>query len=140
MSKRIKEKIAEIEQFLEELSTFIPEDISSYRKNVEKKAACERYFEKIVEGLVDLSILLIKEKSWRVPDEETRAFDLLSKEKIISEALATRLKEAKGMRNILAHEYGIVNDTIVFEAITFELERDARNFLQAIKKKYGGKK
>ena len=36
------------------------------------------------------------------------------------------------MRNILAHEYGEVDDEIVFHAIRNELTNDARAFLQSI--------
>lgn len=137
---RITEKVKEVEQCLRELSTFLPDDFSDYEDNIEKKAACERYFEKIVEALVDLAFLIIKHESWIIPEEDTRAFDLLRQEKIISEELAQRLKEAKGMRNILVHEYGIVDDQLVFEAVTVEIEQDAEAFLQAVKKKYRGKR
>ena len=44
------------------------------------------------------------------------------------------LTEAKGMRNILAHEYGTVNDELVFHSITEEIEIDAREFIKVIKK------
>ncbi|MBI2666267.1 DUF86 domain-containing protein [Candidatus Woesearchaeota archaeon] len=135
-----KDKIEEVEQYLEELTTFLPDDFEVYEHNVEKKAACERYFEKIVESLVDISFLVLKEEGGRIPEEDTQAFDLLSKKEIILEALSTRLKEAKGMRNILAHEYGIVDDRIVFESITSELVEDTKTFLNAIKKYLRGKK
>ena len=39
------------------------------------------------------------------------------------------------MRNILAHEYGEVDDEIVFNAVTEELEKDAIEFIKNIKKK-----
>ena len=54
------------------------------------------------------------------------------KEKIVSVELAEKLKDAKSMRNILAHEYGIVDDTIVFESITEELGNDVRLLLEKI--------
>jgi len=40
------------------------------------------------------------------------------KNKIISAELAQKLKDAKGMRNIISHQYGTINDEIIFEAIT----------------------
>lgn len=39
------------------------------------------------------------------------------------------------MRNIIAHEYGTVNDEIVFHAITEEIERDTIEFIEVVKKK-----
>ena len=37
------------------------------------------------------------------------------------------------MRNILAHEYGKIDDEIVFNAIKSELEKDANEFVSAIR-------
>jgi uncharacterized protein YutE (UPF0331/DUF86 family) len=50
--------------------------------------------------------------------------------KIISKELSIKLKNAKGMRNIVAHKYGTVDDRIVFEAITEELLKDANEFIK----------
>ena len=46
-----------------------------------------------------------------------------------------KLKEAKGMRNILAHQYGKVDDKIIFDSITNELKKDVKNFIKAVIKK-----
>jgi len=130
---RIKEKINEIEHYLEELSDIVPEDFQEYAKDKKAKAACERYFEKIIEAAVDLAFLVIKENGLKSPEEDKEAFDIIAKGKIISETLATRLKDAKGMRNIIAHEYGKIDDKIVFEAITEELERDVKEFIKKVR-------
>ena len=38
------------------------------------------------------------------------------------------------MRNILAHEYGEVDDEVVFEAITEELDKDVSKFIEEVRK------
>ncbi|MEK6951775.1 MAG: hypothetical protein AABX29_02060 [Nanoarchaeota archaeon] len=55
MVERIEEKIDEIENYLEELLTIIPDNLDVYLKDFKTKAACERYFEKIIEATVDLA-------------------------------------------------------------------------------------
>ena len=132
MNGKIADKIAEIERYLLELGSFSPATFHEYEKNIEKKAASERYFEKIVEASVDLAFLIIKEDHLTIPEEEKETFDLLTKEGIISVELAAKLKNAKGMRNILAHEYGIVDDSIVFASITEELNEDIGKFLEMV--------
>lgn len=132
---RIKDKIGEIEEYLEELENIIPKDIEEYQRNIEKKAACERYFEKIIEAIVDLAQLVIKFKKFSYPDEDTQSFDILLQNKIIQKDLCEKLKDAKGMRNILAHEYGKVDDELVFEAITQEIITDSEEFIESIKKR-----
>ncbi len=133
---RIKEKIAEIDEYLDELEEFMPEDYEIYMQDMKTKAACERYFEKITEAMVDLAFLIIKDKGLKQPEDDKEAFDTLAKEKIISEELAEKLKNAKGMRNIIAHQYGSVDEGIVFHSITKELVEDAENFLKSVSKVY----
>jgi len=54
------------------------------------------------------------------------------KEGVISERLTEKLKDAKGMRNIIAHEYGSIDDEIVFESITNQLINDVEEFIKEI--------
>ena len=133
MENRRGDKIIEIERYLEELEKLLPENFEEYQKDFKTKAACERYFEKIVEAVLDLAFLIIKEKELKVPESDKEAFDILSNEKIISGELSEKLKNAKGMRNILAHEYGKVDDEVVFQAITEELIKDTNIFLEVVR-------
>ena len=130
---RINEKIEEVEKYLQELNEILPKSFEEYISNIEKRAACERYFEKIIEAVVDLNFLIIKNKGLKVPEDEESSFILLSDEKIISYELAKKLKNAKGMRNIIAHEYGKVDDEIVFEVITTQLDQDIKEFIKIIR-------
>ena len=135
MNAKIKDKIEEIEGYLDELSSIIPSSLRDYKQNFEKKAACERYFEKIIEAATDLAFLIIKKEKLKMPEEDKETFDILAKGEIISNELAIKLKDAKGMRNILSHQYGNVDDEIVFESITEELDKDVREFIKLLEKK-----
>jgi len=131
---RIEDKINEIYEYLEKMELIIPKSFEEYVNNYVVKAACERYAEIIIEAIIDLVYLIIKEKKLPIPKNDLNAFDILLKNKIISKNLAERLQDAKRMRNILAHEYGKIDDEIVFEAITKELNKDASEFIKEIKK------
>ncbi len=129
---RISDKVSEINKFLEELASIAPSTFEEYRSSIEKKAACERYVEKIVEAVTDLAFLLIKNKKLRIPQDDADAFSILLESNIISGELAEKLKDAKGMRNVISHQYGLVDDEIVFEAITRELVQDVNEFIKAV--------
>lgn len=128
----------EIEDYLNFLEEIMPENLIIYKKDLKTKAACERYCEKIIESVVDLAFLVFKKSNslidGKIPENDYQVFDLLSKNKIISEELAEKLKDAKGMRNILAHQYGKVDDEIIFESITNELINDVADFIKSIKR------
>ncbi|OIO41577.1 hypothetical protein COU56_04165 [Candidatus Pacearchaeota archaeon CG10_big_fil_rev_8_21_14_0_10_31_9] len=130
---RIKDKITEIEQFLEELESIFPFDFEEYKSDFKIRAICERNFEKIIESVVDLAFILIKERKLKIPEDDESSFNILRNENIISEVLAKKLKEAKGMRNVIAHKYGKIDDEKVFQAVSEELISDAHEFLNSIK-------
>lgn len=130
---RINDKIREIEDYLSELEEIMPESFHDYQTDLKTKAACERYFEKIIEAVIDLAFLIIKDKGYKIPEEDKEAFDTLANEKIIPQELSIRLKEAKGMRNIIAHEYGQTDDELIFHSITEELKLDVSELIKSIK-------
>ena len=132
MSK-ISDKIDEIKEYLNELAEIAPSKIEEYKSNIEKKEACERYFEKIVEAITDLAFLIIKNKKLKIPEDDIDAFNILLENRIIDSNLENKLRDAKGMRNIISHQYGKIDDEIVFAAITQELDDDAREFIKSIK-------
>ena len=132
---RVQDKIKEAEEYLSELEEIAPNSFEEYMNNLEKRLACERALEKIIEAVNDLAILFIKEKKLPMPDEDIKAFDILSKRSTIPAELSEKLKQAKGMRNFISHQYGKINNELVFEAIDGEILRDARLFINLILKK-----
>ncbi len=130
--RRIKDKINEIIKFLDELKSIVPSSLDEYKSNTEKRAACERYVEKIVEAVTDLAFLVIKFKKLKIPEDDIDAFNILLDNKIINTDLSIKLKKAKGMRNIIAHEYGNIDDEIIFESISKELDKDCKKFIQEV--------
>ena len=132
MENKISDKIIEIERYLEELYEIFPISFEEYKIDFKSKAVSERYFERIIEAVVDLTFLMIKEKELKQPEYEKESFDILARAEIISETLSSRLQYAKGMRNILAHEYGKVDDQVVFNSINEELKEDILNFIKSI--------
>ena len=132
MKERIKDKIKQIEEFIGTLSEIKPLTFEDYMSDLKTKAACERYAQKIIEAIIDLTYLVIKERKWRLPEGDEQAFDILIKNKILSLELGKKLQDAKGMRNFLIHQYGEVDDEIIFNAINEELEKDIAEFLNKI--------
>ena len=136
IKNRIIEKISEIEKFIIQLYDFVPEDINleNYQNDLKTKAICERYSEKIIEATEDLAFLVVNYKELKYPEYEKEIFDILRENNIISEILAKKLKDAKGIRNIIAHQYGKIDDELIFESVTEQLEKDISEFLNEIEK------
>ena len=55
---------------------------------------------------------------------------------IFSQALYEKPRKMKGMRNILIHQYGNVDDGIVKACLKSEFLRDAREFVSLVAKRF----
>ena len=132
MSERINDKIEEVEGYLIELENEVPDDLEEYIENRRVQLICERLFEIISEGFVDLAFIFIKENKLEMPSDDEGAFDVLIENKIISSELGKRLQDARRMRNVIAHKYGVINNELVYNSIKYELPRDIRDFIKGI--------
>ena len=128
--ERILGKIDELDTYLKELTQIIPANFKEYQK-IEIKRSCERLLQLSIECVIDISKLFVSGLRLGLPSEENDLFEKLRKNKIISEGILAVLKEMRGLRNILVHEYANVDDEIVFKVIKKRLG-DFKKFKKAI--------
>jgi uncharacterized protein YutE (UPF0331/DUF86 family) len=68
--------------------------------------------------MTDICGLFVSGLRLGLPVEEDDLFEKLEQVKVLSPDLARTLKTMKGFRNILVHEYGGVDDAIVYKFAT----------------------
>lgn len=112
--ERILSKIDELNVYLAELKEIIPSDFKEYQK-IEKKRSCERLLQLEIECVIDICKMFVSGLKLGLPVEENDIFDKMLKKKILSEKAVLVLKKMRGFRNILIHEYAVVNDKLVYE-------------------------
>ncbi len=134
LEDRLKLKIKELKKYLNFLVKNLPKKMEDYEKDDLIKAACERYFEKIVKLIIDVGFLIVKVNKTRIPLLDEPVFDVLAENKIISDKLSKKLSNARSMRNFIIHQYGGIDDKKVFISIKNELIPDVREFLREINK------
>ncbi|MBI5199457.1 MAG: DUF86 domain-containing protein [Nitrospirae bacterium] len=119
--ERILAKIDELEGYLREIRGIIPKSFDGYLKIVEKRRASERLLQISIESAIDICNLFVSGLRLGLPAEEDDLFEKLLEAGIISSELRDILKSMKGFRNILVHEYGRIDNAIVYEVITERL-------------------
>ena len=112
--ERILGKIDRLEGYLSELSRVVPQDFAAYQE-VEKRRACERLLQVSIEAVIDVCHLLVMGLRLGIPAEEDDLFEKLQAAGVISPKTRETLKEMKGFRNILVHEYARIDDRLVYE-------------------------
>ena len=112
--ERILGKIDQLEGYLRELRTIVPQDFAAYQK-VEKRRACERLLQLSIGAVIDVCHLLVTGLRLGIPAEEDDLFEKLEAAGVISPQTRETLREMKGFRNILVHEYARIDDRMVYE-------------------------
>jgi uncharacterized protein YutE (UPF0331/DUF86 family) len=132
--ERILAQIDVLDGYLRELRTIAPATFEEYTA-IEKRRACERLIQVSIECVIDISSLLVTGLRLGLPAEEDDLFEKLTRAGIISHPMRETLRKMKGFRNILVHEYGGVDDRIVYEVLQNRLddfEAFKREILQAL--------
>lgn len=118
--ERILAKIDELDSYLNEIKGIAPGSFEEYQK-IEKKRACERLLQVSIEVVIDICNLLVSGLRLGLPAEEDDLFSKLLIAHIISREMREKLRQMKGFRNILIHEYARVDDELVYKAVKREL-------------------
>jgi uncharacterized protein YutE (UPF0331/DUF86 family) len=62
-----------------------------------------------IQGCLDLATHWLADAGWEVPATHAEVFAALARHKVIPAALATRLGAAAAFRNLVAHQYGVLD-------------------------------
>lgn len=120
--ERILGKLDELNGYLGELRQVVPESYARYVESVEKRRACERLLQISIECVIDVCALLVSGLRLGLPAEEDDLIEKLEQAGLISSEMAKMLRTMKGFRNILVHEYGRIDNALVFAMATRRLQ------------------
>jgi uncharacterized protein YutE (UPF0331/DUF86 family) len=114
--RRILTKIDELDGYLAELRTVAPENLEQYGR-IEKKRSSERILQLCIECVFDICRILVGGLRLGLPADEKDLFVKLQKKGIVTSSMAGILRQMRGFRNILVHEYASVDDEVVFTIV-----------------------
>lgn len=133
--ERIYAKIDEIDQYLQEIEEIMPLSAAEYTQDLVRKRALERMIQIIIEAVMDVSAMMVKELKLGLPSHEE---DFLGKlgGKVLDPDLTLKIRRMKGFRNVLVHGYSQINDQRVYEILSSDLN-DITEFKEEIIKFLG---
>lgn len=129
--ERILAKLDELEGYQRELGAIVPPTYAEYLEKSVKRRGCERLLQISIQCVIDICSLVVAGLRLGLPAEEDDLFEKLERANLISPDVATTLRAMRGFRNILVHEYGGVDNAIVFQRATSGV-RDFTVFREAI--------
>lgn len=127
--ERILAKLDELDGYQRELAQIVPATYAEYLEKGEKRRACERVLQICIQCVIDMCSLVVAGLRLGLPAEEEDIFEKLERANLATPETMKALRAMRGFRNILVHEYGGVDNAIVFQRATsgvrdFTLFRD----------------
>jgi len=101
----LKSKIRLIEENLTKLQTILPENFENFQKDDLIMPASERYFQIVVDAIVDCNQILIEENSLPISETYFNTFSVLAKISLFPNELLENLAYCIGTRNAIVHKY-----------------------------------
>lgn len=127
----ILQKLASCKPYRDRLETLRDRARVARPEDWETWGLVERNLQLALECAIDVGEMVISWKRWEWADENKDVFRVLGAHGALSPELAARMMSAAGFRNVLVHEYGILDVERVRRAVLHELG-DLDAYAQAI--------
>ncbi|MGA7876933.1 MAG: DUF86 domain-containing protein [Desulfoferrobacter sp.] len=127
----ILRKLAELEEYLEQLREFTAVTPEEYSKDWKTQRIVERTLQMMIELCVDICNHIIADKKLRTPTSYADSFRVLREAGLFSESLLEVMENMAKFRNIVVHHYDNVDGAIVVMILSKHLD-DFITFRDAI--------
>jgi uncharacterized protein YutE (UPF0331/DUF86 family) len=127
----ILRKIADIDQYLQQLAGYRQIDLDSYRNDWKVQRIVERTLHLTIEACMDVADHIVADRQLRVPDTGGATFEILAEAGVVSMDLGKALARMVGFRNILVHDYARLDPAIVLQVLHTDV-RDVEPFRDAV--------
>jgi uncharacterized protein YutE (UPF0331/DUF86 family) len=116
-------RLARLEEMLSELRRIGAEGEEAFLSDARLRAATERWLQVAAECAIDLANQVIADRGWRTPDTYRDAFRILLAQGAITQETCRALEGWAGLRNVLVHLYTQVRETLLWKAVSEELDQ-----------------
>jgi len=107
--------------------------LKDYRQDVYKRKAAERLLQEVIEAAIDINTHIITSSGHTPPDDYYESFIKIGELGVIEIQFAEKLAPSAGLRNRLVHEYDDIQDSIVYDSISFA-ENLYPKYVQAVER------
>lgn len=114
----ILDKLKEIEHSLSIVKEAIPDDVEEFKNMGLLKDGIMKRMEFIIQNIIDICAVLSSDLKLEKPYSEDDIIENLGKAGILQNDMVRKIHEMNGLRKILVHRYGKIDDELVFESLT----------------------
>lgn len=119
--RRIIQKFEKIHENLERIEKYLPNTYTEFEVLEIVKDGIYKRLEYSIELLVDICSIINSDLQLGLPNGENDLIDNLVSADIISIDHGQTIRQMKGLRNILVHRYGGIDDELVYQFLSEDL-------------------
>ncbi|MBI1921462.1 MAG: DUF86 domain-containing protein [Geobacter sp.] len=120
-----------LEEYLNDLESVQDVGFDEYKSAKQVRRFVERTLQIAIEACLDLGNHIIADEGLREPEDNKDVFKVLAEAGIIDAKLLGSLQPMASFRNLIVHDYGKIDDEIVFGILKRRLE-DFREYSKRI--------
>ncbi len=119
-------KLADLEEYLRQISEFQAVTVEEYRKDWKVQRIVERTLQMAIEVCVDIANHVIADRRLRVPGTYAEVFEVLGDAGLLPADLRDAMVRMAGFRNVIVHEYARTDPALVVRILRERLADFAR--------------
>jgi uncharacterized protein YutE (UPF0331/DUF86 family) len=118
----VARKVGALRDHVERIREVLPPAAATYLADRTAQEVVAFNLIQATQSLIDLGVHLISAAGWSVPETFGEIFTTLGARGVMPPDLAERLRRAAGLRNLLVHEYGEIDQALVHEIVSRDLQ------------------
>lgn len=131
----LSQKLKQLEVYIKGVRDLKGRDKKLFVAGSETEDAAERRLERAVQCAIDIAAHIVTQEALGNPNKYKDLFFFLGRVGILSPDLTERLEKMAGFRNLLIHEYAVIDEAKVYEVVNSDID-DLVVFARLIAEKY----
>ncbi len=127
----LAKKLSLIRDAVARIREVLPDSVEAFRSDRTAREVVTLNLFLALQEAIALAMHWLADEGWDVPGSYGEAFAILADRSILERQLARRLSAAAGLRNLIAHQYGVVDVDRIFAIASNDLD-DLLSFCQQL--------
>jgi uncharacterized protein YutE (UPF0331/DUF86 family) len=115
-------KLSAIRDAVARVRDVLPDSVEAFRQDRTAREVVTLNLFVALQEAIAVAMHWLADEGWAVPQSYAEAFTILADRKVLDRDLALRLRAAAGLRNLIAHQYGVVNVDRIFAIASGDLD------------------
>lgn len=121
MEGLIKEKLSRLRDYLGYLRRLKDTSLETFKTDFKERGAAERYLQLTIESVIDIGNEIVSALQLRRPERYREIPFILAEAGIIPNEFAEEIAKMIGFRNLLVHDYAIIDKALEHEFLQTRL-------------------